>query len=85
MKIRYKHWFGGDIRTATVSEYVEKEIFDRASMNVYGQVERLEAELEKTQEVLLRLIKLLEDDMGKEEIEQLCDPTGHAQLEAVEE
>ena len=85
MKIRYKHWYQGDTRTVTVSQYIEREIIDRAHMITYGQVEALQEELRATKEVLLRLIKLLEDDFDEEAIRQLCDPTGHAQLEAVEE
>ena len=38
MKIRYKHWYQGDTRTVTVSQYIEREIIDRAHMMTYGQV-----------------------------------------------
>lgn len=71
-KIRYKHPFRGDVREVTVVEYIKAQDIGRAGGYGYGRVEQLEAELEATRDVLLRLIEVVAPALDEDEIRTLC-------------
>ena len=73
LKVKQKTW-GGKIVTESVADAVRRNLC-QVGGHGYGQVEQIQADIEATQEMLLRLIEVLGPALDKDEIYQLLGKT----------
>lgn len=78
LKVRQKTW--GEVVTESVADALRRKIGEAGYDG--GQMERLQAELDATQEILLNLVAILEDSLTKEDVIRLVGSYG---IEVVDE
>ena len=84
MKVRQKN-MNGEIVTESVGDAVAR-VIGQAGGHGYGQMEQLQAELDETQQILIRLCDIVSDALDEDDIYRLLGhEKGHSfsQLEVI--